>query len=240
MDSSQWVSVIRAIECAGNGRSFFQVTHGKPVSGTPWKLGGIGVAEWTGVPFREVLERAGVTRNARDVIPEGADDMHIKRPVPIEKAMADDTLLVYAMNGHPLPSDHGFPVRMLVPGWVGIAHVKWISRCEVSERPLYSDYNTKRYVLIGPDYEPEPPRLGPVLTTQKVRSAFELPWNGEVRSGKRATRSGADSFSRSLRSGIPSSASPCDVVSPATPTREIQVPGSRAALARSAGARGSR
>jgi DMSO/TMAO reductase YedYZ molybdopterin-dependent catalytic subunit len=182
------VSVIRAIECAGNGRSFFQASHGKNVPGTPWKLGGIGVAEWTGVPLREVLERAGVTRNARDVMPEGADDMHIKRPIPIEKALADDTLLVYAMNGQPLPPDHGFPVRMLVPGWVGIAHVKWISRCDVSEQPLYSDYNTKRYVLIGPAYEARPPASGPVLTTHKVKSAFELPWNGEAPSGRRLLR----------------------------------------------------
>jgi DMSO/TMAO reductase YedYZ molybdopterin-dependent catalytic subunit len=182
------VSVIRAIECAGNGRSFFQATHGKKIPGTPWRLGGIGVAEWTGVPFREVLDRAGVTPRAREVMPEGADTLHIKRSIPIEKAMADDTLLVYAMNGHPLPPDHGFPVRMLVPGWVGVAHVKWISRCEVSEQPLYSDYNTKRYVLIGPDYEARPPAMGPVLTTQKVKSAFELPWNGEVRSGQQLLR----------------------------------------------------
>jgi DMSO/TMAO reductase YedYZ molybdopterin-dependent catalytic subunit len=121
-------------------------------------------------------------------MPEGADAMHVKRSIPIEKAMAGDTLIVYAMNGHPLPPDHGFPVRMLIPGWVGVGHVKWLSRCEVSEEPLYSDYNTKRYVLVGPDHEARPPGLGPVLTTQKVKSAFELPWNGEVRSAQRLLR----------------------------------------------------
>ena len=182
------ISVIRAIECAGNGRSFFQASHGKTPPGTAWKLGGIGVAEWTGVPLREVLERVGVTRSAREVMPEGADAMRIKRFDPDRKAMADDTLLVYAMNGQPLPPDHGFPVRMLVSGWVGIAHVKWISRCEVSEQPLYSDYNTKRYVLIGPDYQSKPPASGPMLTTQKVKSAFELPWDGTVQSAKRLLR----------------------------------------------------
>ncbi|MCP9449746.1 MAG: sulfite oxidase [Nitrospira sp.] len=182
------ISVIRAIECAGNGRNFFQVSHGKKIAGTPWNLGGIGVAEWTGVPLREVLERAGVKRSARDVMPEGLDEKTIKRPIPIEKAMADDTLLVYAMNGHTLPPDHGFPMRMLVSGWVGIAHIKWVGRIEVSEQPLYSDYNTKKYILIGPEYEPNPPALGPMLTTQKVKSAFELPWNGEVPSGKRLLR----------------------------------------------------
>jgi DMSO/TMAO reductase YedYZ molybdopterin-dependent catalytic subunit len=182
------ISVIRALECAGNGRNFFQVSHGKKIAGTPWNLGGIGVAEWMGVPLREVLERAEVKRTARDVMPEGLDEKQVKRPMPIEKAMADDTLLVYAMNGHPLPPDHGFPLRMLLPGWVGIAHIKWVGRIEVSEQPLYSEYNTKRYVLIGPDYEPHPPALGPMLTTQKVKSAFELPWDGEISSGRRLLR----------------------------------------------------
>ena len=182
------IAVIRAIECAGNGRNFFQVSHGKTIAGTPWNLGGIGVAEWTGVPLREVLDRAGVKRTARYVMPEGLDERNVKRPLPIEKALADDTLLVYAMNGAPLLPDHGFPVRLLVPGWVGIAHIKWIGRIEVSEQPLYSEYNTTRYVLIGPDYGPRPPALGSMLTTQKVKSAFELPWNGEVPSGKRLLR----------------------------------------------------
>jgi DMSO/TMAO reductase YedYZ molybdopterin-dependent catalytic subunit len=182
------IAVIRALECAGNGRNFFHASHGKKIAGTPWNLGGIGVAEWTGVPLREVLERAGVKRTARDVMPEGLDERNIKRPMPIEKALAEDTLLVYAMNGHPLPPDHGFPVRVLVPGWVGIAHIKWVGRIEVSEQPLYAEYNTKRYVLLGPDYEPRPPAMGTVLTNQKVKSAFELPWDGEILSGQRLLR----------------------------------------------------
>jgi DMSO/TMAO reductase YedYZ molybdopterin-dependent catalytic subunit len=182
------ISVIRALECAGNGRNFFQVSHGKKIAGTPWNLGGIGVAEWTGVPLRDVLERTGVKPTAVSVMPEGLDGNKVKRPMPIEKAMADDTLLVYAMNGQPLPPDHGFPMRMLVPGWIGIAHIKWIGRIEVSEEPLYSEYNTKKYVMIGPDYPPEPKALGPMLTTQKVKSAFELPWDGEIPSGRRLLR----------------------------------------------------
>lgn len=182
------ISVVRNIECAGNGRNFFEFSHGKKIPGTPWFLGGIGVAEWTGVPLREVLERCGVKRSARDIMPEGLDQNKVKRPMPIQKAMADDTLLVYAMNGQPLLLDHGFPVRMLVPGWVGIANIKWVGRIEVSEQPLYSEYNTKKYVMIGPGYEPNPPALGPVLTTQKVKSAFELPWDGEITFGKRLLR----------------------------------------------------
>lgn len=181
-------SVIRAIECAGNGRNLFEVSHGKKIPGTPWGLGGIGVAEWTGVPLREVLERAGLKSTARDVMPEGLDGRQVKRPMPVAKAIEDDTLLVYAMNGQPLLPDHGFPVRVLVPGWVGIAHIKWVGRIVVSEAPLFSDYNTTRYVLIGPDYPAQPPARGLMLTTQKVKSAFELPWNGEIRPGKRLLR----------------------------------------------------
>lgn len=182
------VSVIRAIECAGNGRNFFEISHGKKIPGTPWNLGGIGVAEWTGVPLRELLERAGVKRTARDVMPVGLDEKKISRPMSIQKALADDTLVVYAMNGQPLLPDHGFPARVLVPGWVGIAHTKWVGRIEASEQPLYSDYNTLKYVMIGADYKPNPPALGPELTAQKVKSAFELPWNGEIPAGKRLLR----------------------------------------------------
>ena len=182
------ISVIRALECAGNGRNMFQASHGKKIEGTPWNLGGIGVAEWTGVPLHEVLGRAGVKHTARDAMPEGLDAKKVSRPMPVEKAMADDTLLVYAMNGQPLLPDHGFPVRMLVPGWVGISHVKWLGRIEVSEQSLYSEYNTKKYVLIGKDYKPAPPALGPMLTYQQVKSAFELAWNGEISSGTHLLR----------------------------------------------------
>ncbi|MBI5586049.1 MAG: sulfite oxidase [Deltaproteobacteria bacterium] len=182
------ISMIKALECAGNGRNFFEVSHGKKIPGTPWNLGGIGVAEWTGVPLREVLERAGVKPTAREVMAEGLDEKKVSRPIPIDKAMEKETLLVYAMNGQPLLPDHGFPLRLFVPGWVGIANIKWVGRLEVSEQPLYSEYNTKRYVFIGPDYPPQPPALGPMLTTQKVKSAFELPWNGTIAAGRRLLR----------------------------------------------------
>ena len=194
------VSVIRALECAGNGRNMFQTSHGKKIEGTPWDLGGIGVAEWTGVPLRTVLDQCGLKRTARDVMPEGLDDKNVKRPMSIEKAIEHDTLLVYAMNGQTLMPDHGFPIRMLVPGWVGIAAIKWVGRIEVSEQSLYSEYNTKKYVMIGKNYKATAPTLGPPLTTQNVKSAFELPWNGQVSAGKHLlrgrSRSGMSSIKR--------------------------------------------
>jgi DMSO/TMAO reductase YedYZ molybdopterin-dependent catalytic subunit len=182
------VSVIRYVECAGNGRSFFQSAYGKKADGTQWKLGAIGVAEWTGVPLAEVLDRAGLKKSARDLMPEGLDDLKVRRPMAIAKALEGDTLLVYAMNGQPLPADHGYPVRVLVPGWIGIANIKWVGRVEVSEKPLFSAWNTDTYVLIGPDYKPEPPSKGPVLSTQNVKSALELPWDGAINSGRRLVR----------------------------------------------------
>ena len=85
---------------------------------------------------------------------------------------------VYAMNGEPLPEDHGFPVRLLVPGWVGIANIKWVGRIEVSEQPLFSPWNTTFYRMFGDAYPDQP-----VLTEQEVKSAFELPWNAQLAAG---------------------------------------------------------
>jgi sulfane dehydrogenase subunit SoxC len=182
------VTVTRFVECAGNGRSFFEQAYGKKAQGGQWKLGAIGVAEWTGVPLREVLDRAGLRREAQDVMPEGLDELRVRRPMPIAKALADDTLLVYAMNGQTLPPDHGFPVRVLVPGWVGVANIKWVGHIEVSTKALWSAWNTESYVLIGPAYKPHPPAQGPVLSSQTVKSAFELPWDGQVPAGQRLLR----------------------------------------------------
>jgi DMSO/TMAO reductase YedYZ molybdopterin-dependent catalytic subunit len=175
--------VTRFVECAGNARVFFQEVVGTKAQGTQWRLGAIGVAEWTGVPLGAVLERAGVKRSARDVMPVGLDQLMVRRPMPLAKAMADDTLLVYGMNGADLPADHGAPVRALVPGWIGVANVKWVGKVEVSEQALYSDWNTGSYVLTGPGYQPEGPAKGPVITKQVVKSALELPWPATVPAG---------------------------------------------------------
>jgi hypothetical protein len=182
------VSVVRYVECAGNGRSFFEAAYGKKAQGTQWKLGAVGVAEWTGVRLRDILDRAGLKRTARDVMPEGLDDLKVRRPMSVGKALEEDTLLVYAMNGQPLPPDHGFPVRVLTPGWIGIANIKWVGRVEVSEQPLFSSWNTDTYCLIGPDYQANPPAKGPILSSQNVKSALELAWGGEVAAGRRLIR----------------------------------------------------
>lgn len=177
-------SVIRHIECAGNGRSLFEAAYGKKAQGTQWKFGAIGVAEWTGVPLREVLARAGLKATAVDVMAEGLDDSRVRRPLSVAKAMEEDTLLVYAMNGDTLPLDHGFPLRLLMPGWIGVASIKWLGRLDVSEQALFSYWNTETYVLTGPGYHAQPPANGPVLSTQSLKSAIELAWDARLRPGQ--------------------------------------------------------
>ncbi len=181
-------SVIRYIECAGNGRGFHKEVLGKPAKGTQWRLGAYGVAEWTGVPLAEILDRAGLKRTAVDVMPTGLDVRRIERPMSLAKALEDDTLLVYAMNGDALPSDHGFPVRVLVPGWIGIANIKWVGRLFVSEEPIFVEKNTKDYVLIGPDFPERPPAKGPILTFQTLKSAIALPWPATLSPGRHLIR----------------------------------------------------
>jgi DMSO/TMAO reductase YedYZ molybdopterin-dependent catalytic subunit len=177
-------TVSRYIECAGNGRSFFETIGGRRASGTQWLLGGIGVAEWRGVPLSLVLQEAGLKSTTRDVMPVGLDDRQVRRPMPLAKALEDDTLLVYEMNGEPLPPDHGAPVRALVPGWAGIANIKWVGNIEVSEEPLFSQWNTESYVFIGPSYQPDPPSLGPRVTSQNIKSALELDWLARLQPGR--------------------------------------------------------
>ncbi|HEY2603491.1 MAG TPA: sulfite oxidase [Thermoleophilaceae bacterium] len=181
------------IECAGNGRSFFAKQQNTPASGTQWGLGAVGVARWRGVPLSEVLDRAGIRRGAVDVMPQGLDNTvvtngvdsgHVRRPLPVSKAL-DDVLLAYEMNGKPLPPDHGHPLRLVVPGWVGVASIKWLGQIEVSTQPLFSPWNTTQYKLVGPSYANQPP-----LTTQAVKSAFELPWNASLAAGRRHELSG--------------------------------------------------
>lgn len=177
------VTRTRAIECAGNGRSFFGTQQGTPGSGTQWLLGAIGVAEWRGARLSDILDRAGVTADAVDVMPEGLDpevnaDGHVRRPLSIEKAL-DDVLVVYEMNGQPLPPDHGYPARLLVPGWIGIANIKWVGRIEVSTQPLFSAWNTTQYRFTGENYPDTP-----VLTKQVPKSAFELAFPGTLSAGE--------------------------------------------------------
>jgi DMSO/TMAO reductase YedYZ molybdopterin-dependent catalytic subunit len=147
------------------------------------------------VPLADVLDRAGLSRKrAVDVMPAGLDRTvslggvdvgHVRRPLSLEKAL-DDALLAYEMNGRPLLPDHGFPVRLVVPGWVGVASIKWVGQIEVADRPLSSPWSTVQYRLTGPTY----PADEPPLTTQVVKSAFELAAGATVPAGIRQILTG--------------------------------------------------
>ncbi|GIH99360.1 sulfite oxidase [Planobispora takensis] len=178
-----------AIECAGNGRSLFTTQQRQEVCGTPWRLGGIGVARWRGVPLAAVLERAGLRPGAVDVmatgldpayVAEGVDHGRVRRAIPIAKAL-DDVILAYEMNGHPLPPDHGYPVRLIVPSWIGLASIKWVGDIEVSASPLTSPWSTEFYRMFGGDH---PARGSEPLTVRDLRSAFELPWGAALAAGR--------------------------------------------------------
>ena len=180
-------SVISYVECAGNGRGFFKEFMGKVASGTQWRLGGIGVSEWTGVPLGAVLELARVRRDTpRDilnVLVEGLDSVKVNRPMSLAKAFEDDTLLAYAMNGEPVAPDHGFPLRAIVPGWVGINNIKWVGRIEVRNSVIDVPTTTRTYVLEGPDYPTKP-----VLRLQTIKSAVALPWGATLPAGRQRVR----------------------------------------------------
>lgn len=174
-------SVTRTIECAGNRRVLFGAEFGRRFAGTQWQRGAISTAEWTGVRLRDLLDPAGITAGACEVMPEALDAIRARRPLPLTKARADDTLVALTMNGERLPPDHGFPARLVVSGWLGAASIKWLGRIEVSEDPLYVPWNTDDYVLIGPDFPAVGPALGPAITALPVASLVELPWPARLR-----------------------------------------------------------
>jgi sulfane dehydrogenase subunit SoxC len=177
-------TVTRFIECAGNGRALYDTVLGNPGSGTQWTTGGYGVATWTGVPLAHILEQAGITGDAVSIMATGLDETGFEKPLPVVKAMAEDTMVVYGMNYGPLPHDHGFPVRLLVPGWVGSYNVKWLGSLHVGDEQLYSNWNTSSYVLIGPEYaDPEGPPEGEIIREQTVKSAVALPWGATLEPG---------------------------------------------------------
>lgn len=180
-------TVIAYLECAGNQRAMFDLVQGQPVEGTPWTTGGVSNGEWTGVALRDVLALAGVQKNAVDVLLIGLDkdspEGGLRRALPVEKALDPDTILAYALNGATLPKDHGFPLRALVPGWVGSSSIKWLGQIVVASEKIWSRNNTEAYVLVGEDYPPEGEAAGQVVTTQTIKSALALPWPARLKAG---------------------------------------------------------
>lgn len=179
-------TVTALLECAGNGRVFLK----PPQVGLRWELGGVGTAEWTGVPLSAVLDRAGVKPDAVEVVLQGADRGQFREPepktpgvipyaraLPLEKARRPEVLLAYRMNGEDLPPAHGFPVRAVVSGWYGMASAKWLERILVVDRPFQGFFQTFTYTTW--ERRHELPSLVPVTEIQ-VKSEIARPAPGEV------------------------------------------------------------
>ena len=144
---------VATLECAGNSRVFLVPQAG----GAQWELGAVGNAEWTGVPLRALLMRAGLEEDACEIVLEGADQgtpkeqpappgpISYARSLPRNKATQQEVLIAYRMNGRDLPYDHGFPVRAIVPGHYGMASVKWLTRIHAVREPFRGYWQTSDY-----------------------------------------------------------------------------------------------
>ena len=194
------------LECAGNHRFLFEQVMGEKLDKRPqvtelmWTLGAVGMAEWRGPPLREVLELAGVRKAALHVCPKGGEtdsrEGEVKIPMPIAKAMDEDTILALEMNGEPLPPDHGYPVRLIVPGWIGAYSVKWVKEIQVSARKLQVARNTEFYVMKGDAR----PCGGEPISERPVKSSLALPWDAKISAGERKLHGYAYSSDCPIRS----------------------------------------
>ncbi|MFY1598739.1 sulfite oxidase [Micromonospora sp. WMMD737] len=138
------------LECAGNGRALL---HPRPVS-QPWLVEAVGNAEWTGTPLAPLLREAGIAADAVDVVFTGADhgvergvEQDYQRALPAADALREEVLLAYEMNGAPLLPQHGAPLRLIVPGWYGMAHVKWLRAIDVRTEAFDGYQNAVAYRL---------------------------------------------------------------------------------------------
>jgi DMSO/TMAO reductase YedYZ molybdopterin-dependent catalytic subunit len=188
------------LECAGNGRALLEP---RPLS-SPWLYEAIGTAEWTGTSLGPLLDEAGVSERAVELLFSGADrgyqggeENDYQRSLTIPEARRPEVILAYEMNGAPLQPQHGYPVRLLVPGWYGMTSVKWLSRIEAIDRPFdgYQQTHTYRYKTDADDPgEPvsrmrvralmTPPGLPDFFTRQRLMQAGPATLRGRAWSGR--------------------------------------------------------
>lgn len=176
------VETVAVLECAGNGRGLFEPS----IIGLQWEYGAVGNGRWKGVRLRDLLQRAGVKPGAKDVVFDGADQAvgtmpKFIRSIPLERAMHPDTLLAYQLNGERLPQEHGFPLRLMVPGWAGDAWVKWVSKVSVLDKEYDGFFMTTAYRhpgrLVPPGAAVDPKEMKPV-TNLSIKSIITSPVEG--------------------------------------------------------------
>ncbi len=161
------------LECAGNGRSLFS----PQVSGTPWQRGAVACSEWAGVRLRDVLQAAGLKPTAVYTGNYGGDIPNdgggpFSRGIPIEKAMDEHTLIALKMNGEVLPAAHGFPARLIVPGWIGSAMQKWLNRIWVRDK-VHDSEKMSGYSYRIPAY-PIAPGDNPPVEDMRIATAWQV------------------------------------------------------------------
>lgn len=175
-------TLVVTLECAGNGRSLLD----PPVEGEKWDAGAVSTAEWTGVPLTEVLDLAGVKGAAREVLFRGADGgtvegrgapIRFERSLTLDIARGSEALLAYAMNGESLPIQHGYPLRLVVPGWYSVTSVKWLTEIELIEEAFDGYFQADKYHY---EWERDGEVVREPVTLQRVRSLITEPSANEV------------------------------------------------------------
>jgi DMSO/TMAO reductase YedYZ molybdopterin-dependent catalytic subunit len=175
-------TVTVTLECAGNGRAFFEPT----VAGLQWKKGAVGTARWTGARVADILARAKARSAGRFVFMQGADRPlgtmpAFVRQMPMDKARHADTIVAYEMNGQPIPPVHGFPMRAIVPGWEGAYAMKWLTslRVSVQESDSFWVATGYRYPVrrVAPGAAVDAKDMAP-LTGLVVKSLITTPADG--------------------------------------------------------------
>jgi DMSO/TMAO reductase YedYZ molybdopterin-dependent catalytic subunit len=170
-------TLVVTLECAGNGRTLFE----RPTEGEKWAVGAVSTAEWTGVPMSEILDRAGVRTEANEVLFRGADcgsvdvqpeSIRFERSLRLDDVRGGDVLLAYAMNGEPLPIQHGYPLRVIVPRWYAVASVKWLTEIELIDRPFLGHYQGDKYRY---EWERADRIVHEPVTLQRVRALITEP-----------------------------------------------------------------
>ncbi|RKR90745.1 molybdenum-dependent oxidoreductase-like protein [Micromonospora pisi] len=176
------------MECAGNGRALLEP---RPVS-QPWLVEAVGTADWTGTPLAPLLREAGLSADAIEVLFTGADhgvergvEQDYQRSLPVPEALREDVLLAYEMNGAPLLPQHGAPLRLVVPGWYGMTHVKWLHRIELLDREFDGYQNAVAYRVRQHADDPGVP-----VTRIEPRALVQPPGFPDFMSRTRAVRPG--------------------------------------------------
>jgi DMSO/TMAO reductase YedYZ molybdopterin-dependent catalytic subunit len=182
------VSMPVVLECAGGGRAHLAP---RPIS-APWHDEAVGCAEWTGTPLRGVLQEAGLLDDAVEIVFTGVDrgldqgvEQDYQRSLPVDEALRDDVLLAYEMNGRPIPPVHGFPLRLVVPEWYGMASVKWLRSITAVAEPFEGVQQSVLYRYRRSEDDPGTP-----VTRKRPRALMAPPGIPEFLSRVRHARTG--------------------------------------------------